>query len=69
MLGKDTLFNYAFTSSKMDNFIHHLKHYLDIETDDFTELFLTDPETAKNRLQIETKDAMKRLMIGPLFLN
>jgi hypothetical protein len=55
MLGKDTLFNYAFTSLKMDNFIHHLKHYLDIETDDFTELFLTDPETAKNRLQIETK--------------
>ncbi len=55
MLDNDTLFNYDFSSSEMREFKHNLRNYLDIETDEFTELFITDPKSAKDQIMIETR--------------
>jgi len=53
MLAKDTLFNYDFSSSEMREYKHNLYHYLDIETDKFAEIFITDPKAAKEMLMPE----------------
>jgi hypothetical protein len=43
-------YNYEFSSDENDTFKHNLRNYLDIETDDFTELFEINPEKAKEML-------------------
>lgn len=43
-------YNYEFSSDENDTFKHNLRNYLDIETDDFTELFELNPEKAKEML-------------------
>lgn len=56
VIGNETLFNYEFSSDSNESFRHNLRNYLDMEVDDFTHLFLIDPEKAKDMLS----DAMKR---------
>lgn len=54
ILSPETIFNYDFSSSELKDFKHNLRNYLDIETDEFVDLFLSDPTAAKDRLMIET---------------
>jgi superfamily I DNA and/or RNA helicase len=53
ILSQDTMFNYDFASYELKDFRHNLRNYLDFETDDFTELFTTNPKEAKDKLAIE----------------
>lgn len=53
VLGSSTLFNYDFSSVENKEFKHNLHNYLDVETDEFTELFLADKKAAKNMLHEE----------------
>ena len=49
------MFNYDFASVEFKDFKHNLRNYLDIETDEFTELFIVDPHQAKEKLMLEVK--------------
>lgn len=51
----EIIFNYDFASDETKAFKHNLKNYLDIETDDFTELFIHDQKQAKDLLMEEVK--------------
>lgn len=55
VLSPNTLFNYDFYSDQMKEYKHNLKNYLDIETDDFTKLFIENKELAKDLLMKEVK--------------
>lgn len=55
ILSSDTMFNYDFASNELKDFRHNLRNYLDIETDEFTEMFITNPTEAKNALGNEVK--------------
>lgn len=55
ILDKDLFFNYDFSNSNMSEYKHNLRHYLDIETEYFTELFINNPNEAKNLLMPEVE--------------
>lgn len=55
ILSKDTMFNYDFASYEFKDYKHNLRNYLDIETDEFTELFISNPTEAKEKLAAEVK--------------
>jgi len=46
-------FNYTFASQDSDIYKHHLKNYLDVDTDYFLDLFVKDQAQAKELLQEE----------------
>lgn len=50
ILDNNILFNYEFSSDENESFKHNLKNYLDYEVDEFTELFVKNPNKAKNML-------------------
>ena len=43
-------FNYEFSKDENESFKHNLKNYLDYEISDFTDLFIKNPNKAKNML-------------------
>ena len=53
VLSSEIMFNYTFASDKSQNYKHHLKNYLDLDTDEFVDLFVDNPEAAKNMLEPE----------------
>lgn len=55
ILSNDIMFNYEFLSGEFKEFKHNLRNYLDIETDEFTKIFIKNSTDAKNMLMPETK--------------
>ena len=55
ILSPNVTFNYEFSSLEFKDFKHNLKNYLDIETDEFTEIFINNPNVAKDKLMLEAK--------------
>jgi len=55
ILSDEIIFNYDFASDETKSFKHNLKNYLDIETDDFTTLFIENQKEAKDLLMPEVK--------------
>ncbi|MFP4186708.1 MAG: AAA domain-containing protein [Acholeplasmataceae bacterium] len=64
-----TTFNYEFLADKNDTFRHNLHNYLDIETDDFTATYQTDPERAKDMLAGVLPAQKERLDDRPYFID
>jgi superfamily I DNA and/or RNA helicase/ribulose bisphosphate carboxylase small subunit len=50
ILDENIQFNYEFASDENESYRHNLRNYLDMEVDDFTELFKTQPDEAKDML-------------------
>jgi superfamily I DNA and/or RNA helicase len=69
VLSSDTVFNYEFLADKHDAFRHNLHNYLDIETEAFTELYLREPEQAKNMLAEVLPVRKERLDDRPYFVD
>jgi len=71
IVGTETKFNYEFASeaNEMKMFKHNLRHYLDIETDKFVEIFLNDPDTAKDMLQAVLPKGKESLDDRPYFID
>ncbi len=55
VLGKDILFNYDFANPEIPDFKHNLRNYLDVEMDEFTELFIKDRPNAVKMLFDEVR--------------
>lgn len=74
VLGEDVIFNYNFATKNKsakdkDNLLPGLRHYLDVETDYFTELYLEKPKAATDLLAGAVKKYHEKIDDAPHFMN